>query len=1122
MAIKREKKTAPFPENPLWFKDVVIYQLHVKAFYDSDGDGVGDFRGLSQKLDYLQDLGVTAIWLLPFCPSPLKDDGYDIADYTDVHPAYGTIRDFRLFLREAHARSLRVITELVINHTSDQHPWFQRARRAKPGSKWRDYYVWSDTPDRFRDARIIFTDFETSNWTWDPVAQSHFWHRFYSHQPDLNFDNPLVKKEIFRLLDFWFGIGVDGLRLDAVPYLFEREGTNCENLQETHAFLKELRAYVDSRYRDRMLLAEANQWPEDAAAYFGRGDECHMNFHFPLMPRLFMALRMEDRYPVIDILDQTPSIPATCQWAIFLRNHDELTLEMVTDRERDYMYRHYAQDPRMRINLGIRRRLAPLLGNHRRRIELMKSLLFSLPGTPILYYGDELGMGDNIYLGDRNGVRTPMQWSADRNGGFSRANAQSLYLPLITDPEYHYETYNVEAQQANRHSLLLWMKKLISVRKQLKAFGNGSIEFLLPENNKILAFIRAFEQQRILVVANLSRFPQYVQLDLAAYQGLRPVEVFGRTEFPVIRDAPYVLSLSQHSFFWFSLELCEEEAIQRTMDRITVTMKAIPVAGGWEAVFEEEPVATLEAALRKYVKTRRWFRGKSKSIKSLRITETVPMPFEACPGYAVFFQVAYEEGEDELYLLPMAYAPQKAAEEKLQGSGQPAIALLELVENQEKGWLYDALLDKEFCRNLLELMVQRRRLKGRTGVFKAFARKSVRLMSGSGELPLEPRLLGADQSNTSIVFGDAFILKVFRRIDIGINPDLELGAFLTEMGYSNTPRVRGDLQFLFEDGEGACLGILHEFIPNQRDAWSYTLDILGDYLERVLTLPAPVQKECPAAVSIFKTSPEALPAAVADLIGPYREPARLLGQRAAELHLALASDSGRPEFAPETMSPFSQRSLYQSMRNLTIGAFQALRRRLRMLPEPIQEESRRTLERYGEIMERFSFLKERRLTARIIRCHGDFHLGQVLHSGKDFIVIDFEGEPSRTLGERRAKRSPLTDVASMIRSFSYAAHSALLQHASIRREDIAVLEPWAEVWYQCVSAVFLKSYLETAGQAPFVPQDGEELRIFLEAFLLEKAIYELGYELNNRPDWTIIPLRGIENILDDFSHGTQG
>ncbi len=485
-------------DDPLWYKDAVIYEMHVRSFYDSDKDGVGDFRGLTEKLDYLQDLGITAIWLLPFYPSPLRDDGYDISDYTDIHEKYGTLRDFKAFLREAKYRGLKIITELVINHTSNQHPWFQRARRAAPGSRHREYYVWSETPQKYQEARIIFQDFESSNWAWDPEAQAYYWHRFYSHQPDLNFDSPDVRKEIIRALNFWLSLGVDGLRLDAVPYLYEREGTNCENLPETHAFLKELRRHVDATFKNRMLLAEANQWPEDAAAYFGQGDECHMAFHFPLMPRMFMALRMEDRFPIIDILQQTPQIPDNCQWALFLRNHDELTLEMVTDEERDYMYRVYSQDPQARINLGIRRRLAPLLGNHRRRIELMKSLLFAMPGTPVLYYGDEIGMGDNIFLGDRDGVRTPMQWSADRNAGFSQANSQRLYLPVNIDPEYHYEAINVEAQQNNPHSLLWWMKRMIALRKGHKALTRGSIEFLLPENTKVLAFLRCHQEECIL------------------------------------------------------------------------------------------------------------------------------------------------------------------------------------------------------------------------------------------------------------------------------------------------------------------------------------------------------------------------------------------------------------------------------------------------------------------------------------------------------------------------------------------------------------------------------------------------------------------------------------------------
>ncbi len=535
--------------DPLWFKDAVIYETHVRAFADSDGDGIGDFRGLTSRLDYLADLGVTAIWLLPFYPSPLRDDGYDISDYDAVNPMYGTVRDFRRFVEEAHARDLKVITELVINHTSDRHPWFQRAVRAAPGSPERDFYVWSDTDDRWPETRVIFQDFEASNWTWHREAGAYYWHRFYHHQPDLNFDNPLVREAVTDALDHWAEMGVDGMRLDAIPYLFERDGTNNENLPETHDYLKELRAHLDERWPGRMFLAEANQWPEDAAAYFGDGDECHMNFHFPLMPRLYMSVAMEDRFPILDILEQTPEIPDNTQWAVFLRNHDELTLEMVTDEERDYMRRVYASDPQMRINLGIRRRLAPLLANDRRLLELMNALLFSLPGTPVIYYGDEIGMGDNVYLGDRDGVRTPMQWNGDRNAGFSSAHPQKLYLPVIIDPEYHFETVNVEAQQSNERSLWWWMKRTIALRRRHPVFGRGGIRFLHPDNPKVLAFVREHEDETMLVVANLSRHAQATTLDLGEFAGRHPVEMFGATAFAFALSAvsipilPVVLGL---------------------------------------------------------------------------------------------------------------------------------------------------------------------------------------------------------------------------------------------------------------------------------------------------------------------------------------------------------------------------------------------------------------------------------------------------------------------------------------------------------------------------------------------------------------------------------------------------
>ena len=540
-------------QDPLWYKDAVIYELHVRTFADGNDDGTGDFRGLISKLDYLAELGVTCIWLLPFFPSPLRDDGYDIADYFTVHPSYGTLDDFREFLNAAHERGMQVMIELVINHTSDQHPWFQRARQAPQGSVERDYYVWSETIDKYRGVRIIFTDTETSNWTWDDKAGAYYWHRFFSHQPDLNFDNPAVIEELLRVMHFWFDMGVDAMRLDAIPYLVEREGTSCENVPETHVVIKRIRADVDAAYANRMLLAEANQMPNEVRAYFGEGDECHMAFHFPLMPRLFMALRTENRAPLIDIMEQTPAIPENCQWGLFLRNHDELTLEMVSDDERDYMYLAYSADPRMRVNVGIRRRLAPLLENNRRRIELLHSILLSFPGTPVVYYGDEIGMGDNIYLGDRHGVRTPMQWSADRNGGFSRANPSRLSSPVIMDPVFGYEAVNVEAQRDDPSSLLNWMRQMIKLRRVFKVFGRGSIEFLSPSNPKIVAYVRRHEDERVLCVANLSRFAQPVSLDLPQLQGVTPIEMLGYVEFPKIGAGPYCLSLGPYGFFWFEL-----------------------------------------------------------------------------------------------------------------------------------------------------------------------------------------------------------------------------------------------------------------------------------------------------------------------------------------------------------------------------------------------------------------------------------------------------------------------------------------------------------------------------------------------------------------------------------------
>ncbi len=832
--------------DPLWYKDAIIYELHVRAFFDSNGDGRGDFQGLTAKLDYLRDLGVTAIWILPFYPSPWRDDGYDISDYTDVHSTYGTLEDFKTFLDEAHRRGLKVITELVINHTSDQHPWFQRARLAPPGSTERDYYVWSETDTKYAGTRIIFTDTEVSNWTRDPVAGAYYWHRFFSHQPDLNFDNPRVHEEVLKALDFWMEMGVDGLRLDAVPYLYEREGTHNENLPETHAFLKKLRAHVDQEFRGRMLLAEANQWPEDAIAYFGDpaagGDECHMCFHFPVMPRLFMAIRLEDRFPVLDILQQTPPIPENAQWATFLRNHDELTLEMVTDEDRDYMYRVYAQDKAQRINAGIRRRLAPLLGNDRRRIELMNGLLFSLPGTPVIYYGDEIGMGDNFYLGDRDGVRTPMQWSADRNAGFSRANPQRLYLPVIVDPEYHYEAVNVEAQESNRYSLLWWMRRLIALRKRHLAFSRGTIEFLEPENHRVLAFLRRHGDEALLVVANLSRFAQHLELDLSALAGMTPLELFGRSPFPRITERAYALTLGPHSFYWFSL-VTEPAAFGRPRQRasgaapVEPEVPAFAILGGWEEVLAARFKEGLENALAGLLPSRRWLAGKARTVSGVAIQEAIPAGF--CDAWFLLLRVDFTDAEPETYVLPIAFAPAGRSSfiRQLRQAAAPWILLrLESDRPEGTGLLYDPLGDPGFSREMLAAIDRGGRFRG--GQSDLIVRTAPLFAELRGQGELEPAPLGMEQANSLIRYGDCLVLKLFRRLEPGINPDLEVGRFLTEeTTFRNAPRVAGwlDVQPREAGAERFTLGILQEFVPNEEDAWRFTLDALGRFYERALT-----------------------------------------------------------------------------------------------------------------------------------------------------------------------------------------------------------------------------------------------------------------------------------------------
>jgi len=1112
--------------DPLWFKDAIIYEVPARAFCDSNGDGIGDFQGLTEKLDYIRDLGVTAIWVLPFFPSPLRDDGYDISGYTEVNPIFGSLEDFQEMLDEAHQRGIRVIIELVINHTSDKHPWFQRARKAPAGSKWRNFYVWSDTPEKYREARIIFKDFETSNWTWDAVAGAYYWHRFYSHQPDLNYESLDVQEAVFEVVDYWLEMGVDGLRIDAVPYLYERDGTNCENLPETHVFLKKLRSHVDSKFENRMLLAEANQWPEDAVAYYGKGDECHMDFHFPLMPRLFMALRMEDSFPIIDIMQQTPSIPDNCQWALFLRNHDELTLEMVSDEDRDYMYRVYAQDPEARINLGIRRRLAPLLGGNRLSIELMNGLLLSLPGTPVLYYGDEIGMGDNIYLGDRNGVRTPMQWSADRNAGFSRANPQKLFLPVVVDPEYHYEAVNVEAQRSNPHSLWWWMKRLIATRKRFQAFGRGTCEFLHPENRKVLAFLRSYQGEHILVVANLSRFAQAVELDLSAFRGMTPIEIFGRAEFPAITDdGTYFLSLGPHSFYWFALQVPGDlefapgqpvgvgSAVPRKQHDL-----AIPSAQ-WEGLFQPELLPNLLAILPGFLQTCRWFGGKARTIQVTDIIELIPISGGPVDAQVAFVRVEYNEGDPEIYVLPIAFATGETANRIQADAPKAVIARLKLKGKSDPGILYDAMNDRDFLALPLSAIANKRKFKGKSGELVAQTTHIFTELSKQVEGSLDPHLLRGEQSNTSVLYGERFILKLFRKIEEGTNPDLEIGRFLTQQqAFENFAPVAGSLEYRRRQAEPMTVGILQAYVPNLGDAWRYTLDTLRDYFEQQVMIHHSDLEEVPL---LPLTPIQATEAEISDLayemIGSYLVSAQLLGQRTAEMHLALNSNTEDPSFFPEAFSSFYQRSIYQSMRNLSGQVLPLLRKQLKKMEDPQRELAQEVLNAKDRILGRFRFVLDQKISAMRSRCHGDYHLGQVLYTGRDFVIIDFEGEPARALSERRLKRSPLRDVAGMLQSFYYASVTALRyeQESGLVDEDrLPLMEQWAYYWFCWVGVAFVKAYLDKAKEGEFLPQTQQELQVLLEAYVLEKVLYELAYELNNRPDWVGIPLRRILQLLE--------
>ncbi|MEJ7644189.1 MAG: maltose alpha-D-glucosyltransferase [Chryseolinea sp.] len=1096
------------PHQDLWYKDAVIYELHIKAFADSNQDGVGDFKGLLGKLDYLQELGVTAIWLLPFYPSPLKDDGYDIADYYSINSTYGNIDDFKEFLAEAHSRGLKVITELVLNHTSDKHPWFQRARKAPKDSDFRNYYVWSDDPSKYSDVRIIFQDFETSNWTWDREANQYFWHRFFSHQPDLNYDNLNVQAEVLKVIDFWCGMGVDGFRLDAIPYLFERENTNGENLPETHEFLKKVRAHVETNFPGTILLAEANMWPEDSASYFGKGDECHMNYHFPLMPRIYMSLQMEDRYPVIDIFEQTPEIPVTCQWAIFLRNHDELTLEMVTDEERDYMYRVYVKDPKARINLGIRHRLAPLMNNSRKKIELLNYLLFSLPGTPVLYYGDEIGMGDNFYLGDRDGVRTPMQWTPGRNAGFSDANPHRLYLPVIQDIDYHYESLNVEIQNRNPSSLLWWMKRIIAKRKQYKAFGWGDIKFIPCENSKIFAFTRNYDDQTMLVVANLSRYAQPALLDLTSYAGQVPVEVFSKNKFPLVKsDENYFLSLGSYDCQWFLMQ-----------KKVDVTQAAGQLADlgitDWGSLLKKESREILETIiLPSYLMARRWFGGKGRILEALHIVRHSEIPLDGKSAVLLFLEVTYLEGLPEFYQLPVAFAGDAEATKLAENYSQALISKLKV--GDEHGVLYDAIYGAGLQYAILDNLASNGSISQANRDTLVFSGKDyIKEIAAGSHDNVKPRVLSAEQSNTSIIYGTSLFFKMFRKLDYVINADVEISRFLSEeSSFTQMPGFLGTVEWK-TDKETLVLGMIQKLVENSGDGWAYMLDRLDELNEKILASPEALALSMKLNEKATAEYHVELDPLLKELFsGPLPEQIRLLGVRTAEMHLALGSRTDIEAFAPERYSLHYQRSLYSGLKTLVRNTFQNQALNLQKLDVEVMKEAQAVIAMQPAILDVFKDIYKNKIDVVKIRIHGDFHLGQVLFTGKDFIITDFEGEPARSYSERRLRRSPLRDVAGMIRSFHYAAYASLFLDNQIRKEDYKKLMPIVEEWYRYVSNIFLQAYLEGVKGTAFIPQTSEELDTLMTTFLLEKAIYELSYEMNNRPDWVIIPLNGIKAIM---------
>jgi maltose alpha-D-glucosyltransferase/alpha-amylase len=1087
---------AGFSVDPLWYKDAVIYQLHVKSFFDANGDGIGDFAGLIDKLDYIAELGVNTIWLLPFYPSPRRDDGYDIADYRDVHADYGALADARHFIAAAHERGLRVVTELVLNHTSDQHPWFQRARHARAGSWARDFYVWSDTDSRYAGTRIIFVDSEKSNWTWDPVANAYYWHRFYAHQPDLNFDNPRVLTAVLAVLRFWLSMGVDGFRLDAVPYLVEREGSSNENLPETHAVLKRIRAEVDACFPDCMLLAEANQWPEDVQQYFGNGDECHMALHFPLMPRIYMALAQEDRFPITDILRQTPDIPERCQWAIFLRNHDELTLEMVTDKERDYLWQQYASDARARLNLGIRRRLAPLMQRDRRRVELLNSLLLSMPGAPVIYYGDEIGMGDNIHLGDRDGVRTPMQWSLDRNGGFSHADPAALVLPPIMDPLYGFQAVNVEAQARDPHSLLNWMRRMLSIRKQQRAFGRGTLRLLYPSNRRVFAYLReidepAGQKDSILCVANVSRSAQAVELDLAAFAGRVPVEMLGGATFPPVGQLPYLLTLPPYGFYWFVLASAAKMPAWYTPAPAPLPeLNTFVVRSSLEELLQQPARSVFEReVLPAYLPKRRWFGSKDQRLERVTIAEVSAVPGSHPPVLLTELTV-HGERTEERYLLPFGFV----SEDDVASALPAQLALARVRRGRRVGLLTDAFALDAFARRLTELLQADASVTTPSGQLRFSA--SARMAGLALPADVDIRRSQTEQSNSSIIVGREMIIKLFRRLHAGPHPEAEMGRYLSERGFANVAPLLGEISRVGKDGESFLLGIAQGFIFNQGDAWTWTQNILERLMQSAIVLPEGV-------------SPEEQP----DAIRECESAAAILGRRLGELHVVLAQPTDNADFSPLAASEAECAAWAAAARSQLEGALATLQapRDWSAEQQPLRE---LLLAQRTALLQLPRGLAEAGVGSLTTRIHGDLHLGQALVSQGDVYFIDFEGEPARPLQQRRAKASPLRDVAGMLRSFDYAAAMAAMAGGAGQSEAaLARKRSIIERFRERSQSAFLSAYWQASEVVPQFAMTAPARTALLDLFLLEKAAYELNYEAANRPDWLDAPLRGLAALL---------